>query len=141
MAEGEGQTLCSGEGGAVFRYRIFRMCLGSSLLLSRNVARRTQLAAGRPHCKINVVATHMQGDDDLACAEFIRDALLGVNAIRLEDIAQRIKDSRPAQKVFDAAILAFNEKQIAFFTREVPCDCVMQIDKSQAMPRIIRQPV
>jgi 2-phosphosulfolactate phosphatase len=100
-----------------------------------------QLAAGRSHCKINVVATHPQDDDDLACAEYIRDILLGANALRLEDIARRIRDSCPAQKFFDAAMPAFNEKDIAFCTREVPCDFVMRVDRSQALPRVVKQTV
>jgi 2-phosphosulfolactate phosphatase len=88
-----------------------------------------------------VVANHLQVEDDLTCAEYIRDILFGVNTIRLEDIARRIRGSRPAQKFFDAAMPAFNEKDIAFCTLEVPCDFVMRVDCTRALPRVIKQAV
>jgi 2-phosphosulfolactate phosphatase len=88
-----------------------------------------------------VATTHLQDDDDLVCAAYIRDILPGANAIRLEDIARRIKDSRSAQKFFNAVMPAFNEKDIAFCAREVTCYFVMRVDRSQALPRVVKPPV
>lgn len=97
-----------------------------------------QIASGMTHCKINVIATHPGDDDDLACAEYIRDHLLGLNQIKPEHIQHRIQTSRPAQKFFDPAMSQFNELDMAYCTREVACDFVMQVDKQLPLPRIIK---
>jgi 2-phosphosulfolactate phosphatase len=99
-----------------------------------------QLAMALTRCKVNVIASHGGDDDDLACAHYIRDHLLGLNTLKLEDIQQRIRTSRPARKFFDANMPAFKEQDMAFCTQEVACDFVMQVDKSQALPRIIKSP-
>lgn len=97
-----------------------------------------QLAMALPRCKVNVIASHGGNDDDLACAHYIRDQLLGLNSVKLEDIQHRIRTSSPAIKFFDAAMPAFKEQDMAFCTEEVPCDFVMQVDTSQPLPRIIK---
>jgi 2-phosphosulfolactate phosphatase len=100
-----------------------------------------RIAAGRAQCTVNVVATHPVYDDDLACAEYIRAVLLGSNDVSLHDTLQRIRKSEPAQKFFDAAQPAFNEQDMPFCLREVPCDFVMQVDKGLALPRVVKQPL
>jgi 2-phosphosulfolactate phosphatase len=100
-----------------------------------------RVAAGMGRCKVNIIASHAGDDDDLACAEYIRDQMLGLNVVRLEDVQTRIRSSRPAMKFFDAAQPAFNEKDLAFCTREVPGDYVMQVDKSLPLPRIIKRKI
>lgn len=100
-----------------------------------------QIATSMPHCKVNIVASHATDDDDLACAEYIRDHLLGLNAIRLEDIQHRIKVSRPAQKFTDPALPAFDERELRFCVEEVPCDFVMQVDTSMPLPKIVNKRV
>lgn len=100
-----------------------------------------QIAAGMPHCKVNIIASHAGDDDDLACAEYIRDHVLGLNNVKLEDVQNRIRTSRPAKKFFDSGQPEFNEKDLAFCTREVACDFVMQVDKSLTLPRIIKRTV
>lgn len=96
-----------------------------------------RMAISMPHCKINIIATHPADDDDLACAEYIRDHLLGLNTVRLDDIQHRIQTSRPAQKFYDPAMSQFNPLDIAFCTREVACDFVMQVDKRLTLPRVV----
>ncbi len=100
-----------------------------------------QIAAGMPHCKINVVASHASDDDDLACAEYIRDHLLGLNAVKLEAIQTRIKTSRPAEKFLDTSKPEFDERELTICLAEVACDFVMQVDKRLPIPRIIKTPV
>ena len=97
-----------------------------------------QVAAGKLSCRVNVVASHPKDDDDLACAHYIRDLLVGTSEVELAAVQHRIKTSRPAIKFFDAAQPAFNEKDLAFCTREVDCDFVMQVDKRMALPRIAK---
>lgn len=107
-------------------------------------ARRTALhakymAASKPHCVINIIASHAGDDDDLACAEYIQDILLGLNQIKIEAIQSRIRNSRPAQKFFDSEKADFDIRDIDFCTQEVECDFVMEVDKSVPVPRIIRK--
>ncbi|MEQ1518349.1 MAG: 2-phosphosulfolactate phosphatase [Usitatibacteraceae bacterium] len=99
-----------------------------------------QIALGMSQCKVNVIASHGQDDDDLACAEYIRDILLGTNAIDISEIQNRIKASRPAQKFYDPNTPGFDERDIAFCTREVPSDFVMQVDTDSSRPRILKVP-
>ncbi len=98
-----------------------------------------QLARSSPNCRINIIASHPQDDDDLACAEYIQDQLLGRNSMAVEAIQSRIKNARSAKKFFDCAQPEFNEKDMAFCLREVDCDFVMQVDKQSPLPRIIKQ--
>jgi 2-phosphosulfolactate phosphatase len=100
-----------------------------------------KIASGMPHCKVNIIASHAGDDDDLACAEYVRNFMLGLDTIRLEDVQNRIRMSRPAEKFFDPAQPEFNEKDLAFCTREVACDFVMQVDKSLPLPRIVKRTV
>ena len=98
-----------------------------------------RLASNIPHCRINIIASHPQDDDDLACAEFIQDQLRGDSSIFLEDVQSRIKSARSAKKFFDPQQPEFNDKDIAFCLREVDCDFVMQVDKLLPLPRIIQR--
>jgi 2-phosphosulfolactate phosphatase len=98
-----------------------------------------RLASSIPNCRINIIASHPQDDDDLACAEYIQDQLLGRNSIPVEAIQSRIKHARSAKKFFDPEQPEFNEKDIPFCLREVDCDFVMQVDRDARPPRIVKQ--
>ncbi len=97
-----------------------------------------QVAQGRPRCRVNVVATHPSGDDDLACAHFIQSQLLGDRQVGVDAVRQRITAAQAAGKFFDPAQPEFNEKDMAFCTREVDCNFVMQVDKRLSLPRIVK---
>ncbi len=97
------------------------------------------LASSIPNCRINIIASHPQDDDDLACAQYIEGHLLGTHNLTLEAVQNRIKTARSAKKFFDPAQPEFNEKDIAYCLREVDCDFVMQVDNHARPPRIIKQ--
>ena len=99
-----------------------------------------QITAGRNQCNINIIASHAGDDDDLACAQYIQDILLNRNQINLKDIQTRILKSRPAQKFFDPEKSEFNPEDMAFCSREIECDFVMEVDKGAVTPRIIKKP-
>ena len=99
------------------------------------------LAYGLPHCVVNIIASHPQDDDDLACAQYIRSVLLGDNTIAAGDVQRRIHNSRPAQKFLDPAQPDFKAQDIPFCTQEVASDFVMQVDASQPLPKIVRRPL
>lgn len=100
-----------------------------------------QIALRIEHCKVNVIASHAGDDDDLACAEYVQGHMRGLNTVKLEDVQNRIRTSRPAKKFFDSEQSAFNEKDLAYCMQEVTCDFVMQVDRSLPLPRIIKQTV
>ena len=107
---------------------------------ARKTARHVQrLASSIPNCRINIIASHPQDDDDLACAEYIQDQLLSRNSIPVEAIQSRIKNARSARKFFDPEQAEFNEKDIAFCLRVLDCDFVMQVDNNARPPRIVKQ--
>lgn len=101
-----------------------------------------RLAAAKPRCAINIVASHADDDDDRACAEYIRDVILGANQLDVEQIKRRIRESRPAQKFYDPNIPpTLDARDIDYCAREVACDFVMRVDKSTRPPRIVMQPM
>jgi len=100
-----------------------------------------ELAKGKPNCVINIIASHSGDDDDLACAEYIQDKLLGLNKIHINSIQTRIKNSRPAQKFYDPSKLDFNQGDIDICLREIDCDFVMTVDKSLSVPRIMKKQI
>lgn len=98
-----------------------------------------QLSTTKDPFTINIIASHAGDDDDLACAEYIRDILLGLNQINIDIIKSRIRNSRPAQKFFDAAKIDFNPKDMDYCMQEIECNFVMEVDKSLVLPRIVKQ--
>src|SRR5699024_1798262 len=50
---------------------------------------------------INIIASHPSGDDDFACAQYIKSILENANAISSKEVAKRIKHSHVAKKFFD----------------------------------------
>jgi 2-phosphosulfolactate phosphatase len=124
------------------------LALGAKTVLVTGLsnARKTalharQIAAGMRHCRVNIVASHPRDDDDLACAEYIRDQMLAQGAVDLAAVQSRIKNSRPAAKFYDPAQPAFKEKDMPFCVREMECGFVMQVDRSLTLPRIVKQAV
>lgn len=115
--------------------------LVTGLTNARNTAiYARQIAAGKNHCSINIIASHAGDDDDLACAEYIQDILLEQYKIRLDGIKTRILDSRPAQKFFDPEKMEFDARDMDYCAAEIDCNFVMLVDKSAGIPRIIMQP-
>ena len=99
----------------------------------------TGAASGAAHCRINIIASHPQDDDDLACADYIRSIVLDLNTVRLAEVQQRIQNSHPAGKFLDPAQPGFKAQDIPFCTREVAGNFVMQVDASLALPTIVRR--
>jgi len=95
--------------------------------------------ANKLNATINIIASHAGDDDDLACADYIRDILLDSNQIELAEIQARITNSRPAQKFFDATQTKFDFRDMNYCTKEITSDFVMVVDKSLPIPRIIKK--
>ncbi|QDG51533.1 2-phosphosulfolactate phosphatase [Persicimonas caeni] len=62
--------------------------------------------------RINLVASNPTGDDDLACAEFIRDRILGHGEIDHDEVVRRIRACESAQKFIDPTREKFDRRDI-----------------------------
>jgi len=81
------------------------------------------------HCssgRINLVASHPTGDEDLACAEYIRSLLVG-EAMETEQVQRRIRGSDTVQKFLDPAQPAFDPADIDYCCRPLEAEFVMAI--------------
>ncbi|WP_053368151.1 2-phosphosulfolactate phosphatase [Bacillus sp. FJAT-27245] len=87
---------------------------------------------------VNIIASHPDGDDDLACAEYIKGILNGKETISAEAVAERIRRSVPARKFFDPSRPEFQAEDIAFCTRELAGGFVMHVDCTRKFPTIVR---
>ena len=107
---------------------------------ARNTARhvRQLLSAGGLRT-VNVIASHGQDDDDLACAEFIRDQILALGQVPPEQVVERIRASRPAAKFLVQPPGEFEPRDLDFCTQVRPCDFVMAVDRLAAIPSIRKQ--
>ncbi|WP_227936306.1 2-phosphosulfolactate phosphatase [Alkalihalobacillus deserti] len=88
--------------------------------------------------KITVIASHPSGDDDLACAEYIRGLILGKGFLTNVEVEERIKNAHVAQKFFDPNNLDFNYEDITFCAHERESNFVMKVNQSNQIPTIER---
>jgi 2-phosphosulfolactate phosphatase len=89
---------------------------------------------------IHIVASHPTGDDDLACALYIKGIMEGKENIAVNDVRERIRHSHVAAKFFDPLQSDFIPEDIAFCLREIPCSFVMKVNKIGELPMIERFP-
>lgn len=87
---------------------------------------------------VNIIASHPDGDDDLACAEYIKGILHGHERVSGEAAAERIRHSGPARKFFDPLQPEFQPEDIDFCTRELAGGFVMHVDCTGELPKIVR---
>jgi len=88
---------------------------------------------------VNVIASHARDDDDLACAEYIRDQILGLDQLRAEDVVERIRRSRPAAKFLAEPAGDFEPRDLDVCVRVVPSGFVMEVDRLGKVPSIRRE--
>lgn len=106
---------------------------------ARNTARHVrQLLTGAGLRTVNVIASHGQDDDDLACAEYIRDQILDLQQLQPEQVVDRIRRSRPAAKFLVRPAGEFEPRDLDFCTQVRPGDFVMAVDRSGDIPTIRR---
>ncbi|GAE36936.1 2-phosphosulfolactate phosphatase [Halalkalibacter akibai] len=87
---------------------------------------------------INIIASHPTGDDDLACAEYIKALILEQNIPANIEIEKRIKQSHVCEKFYDPTNLLFNKADIALCSREHPSNFVMKLVQDSEIPTIER---
>jgi len=102
-----------------------------------NTARHVRHLLARKGLRtVNVIASHAQDDDDLACAEYIRDQIQGLDKLRAEDVVERIRRSRPAAKFLAVPAGDFEPRDLDVCVRVVPSSFVMEVDRLDKVPAI-----
>ncbi|GGB31510.1 2-phosphosulfolactate phosphatase [Virgibacillus dakarensis] len=88
---------------------------------------------------IHIIASHPSGDDDLACAEYIKSMLEGSsNLISAQEVKERIKHSHVAEKFFDEENPVFLREDINNCLKEINTDFVMKMNTTSEIPKIER---
>lgn len=88
--------------------------------------------------KMNIIASHPKGDDDLACAEYIKGILLEDCYPDSERVCERIKHCEAAQKFWDAQRTEFDREDILICMKEKKSEFVMKVNKNSKLPMIER---
>ncbi|OMP67349.1 2-phosphosulfolactate phosphatase [Domibacillus epiphyticus] len=88
--------------------------------------------------KIQIIASHPTGDDDLACAEYMKDIIDNRDCRRAAEASSRIKGSESAQKFFDDNRPEFNSGDIEMCLKELNSHFVMKVNQKNNLPRIVR---
>lgn len=104
---------------------------------ARTTAEHVETLAGGD-CIMNIVASHPSGDDDAACAEYIKGIIEGTNEVTAAGAIERIKRSSVAEKFFDRRQPLFDPEDIAYCTKELPGDFVMKVKQDREVPTIER---
>lgn len=92
----------------------------------------------KENISMNIIASHPTGDDDLACAEYIRGIILEDQALPPETVINRIEQAHVAQKFFDQKNNLFNKLDIDYCTKEVHTPFVMGVKQQKNIPKIVR---
>ncbi|WP_156292053.1 2-phosphosulfolactate phosphatase [Oceanobacillus salinisoli] len=87
---------------------------------------------------INIIASHPCGDDDLACAKYVKSILEDSASISEEEVISRIQQSHVAEKFFDKDKKDFKREDIYCCTQELNTDFVMKVNKTGRIPVIER---
>lgn len=87
---------------------------------------------------INIIASHPSGDDDLACAEYIKSILEDSNTLTTKEVSERIKHSHVANKFFDENNSYFIREDIEYCMKELDTGFVMKVRKNTKIPMIER---
>lgn len=87
---------------------------------------------------INIIASHPSGDDDFACAQYIKSILENANAISSKEVAKRIKHSHVAKKFFDKSNPNFIPEDMECCMIELDTGFVMKVRNNDKIPMIER---
>ena len=83
---------------------------------------------------VNLVASHPTGDEDFACAEYIRSLLRG-EKMDAEEVRRRIYGSETAQKFLDPSRSEFDPVDIDYCAKPLEPEFVMEVTE-EARPTI-----
>ncbi|QDP39528.1 2-phosphosulfolactate phosphatase [Radiobacillus deserti] len=95
-------------------------------------------AHGKEGERIHIIASHPNGEDDLACAEYIKSIIEDSSSISEREVIDRIIHSRVARKFLDNDLPAFPIEDIYLATKSLDSNFVMRVNKKDKLPTIER---
>jgi 2-phosphosulfolactate phosphatase len=104
---------------------------------ARTTAEHIKTTYGKDQ-KIQIIASHPTGDEDLACAEYMNDIIEDRDCRLVAKTASRIKRSEAAQKFFDNNRPEFKSGDIELCLEELDFDFLMKVNQKNNLPRIVR---
>jgi len=87
---------------------------------------------------IQIIASHPTGDEDLACAEYMKDILEHGDSPLAPQIMCRIKASEAAHKFYDVNRPEFRSGDIELCLEPLNTNFVMKVIQTNNLPRIVR---
>lgn len=105
---------------------------------ARTTANYVKKIASHQDTVINVIASHPTGDDDLACAEYMKGIIEAKEFMKLDEVKRRITESHVTEKFFDSTKPEFNKKDIDFCLQERNTPFVMKLNQVRRIPTIER---
>lgn len=90
---------------------------------------------------VNLLASHPDGDEDLACAEYLRGRLLGRDQPSPKSVEARIRGSLAAQKFLDPQRPEFDPSDVEYCATRVDDGFVMTIESHDDLVRLVQTPV
>jgi len=95
---------------------------------------------GGSGARINLVASHPTGDEDLACAEYIR-ALILDETMTGDEVRERIYGCETVKKFLDPARPAFDARDIDYCAEALAAEFVMAVSKAGRWPEMRKVPL
>lgn len=102
----------------------------------RTAAHVQQLVSSGDAQSVNLIASHPLDDDDLACAEYMRDVILRRPEINPSCVVARIRNARSAAKFQTQVPNEFEPRDLDFCVQVMDSDFVMAVVKNEQTPRI-----
>jgi 2-phosphosulfolactate phosphatase len=87
--------------------------------------------------RINLIASHPSGDEDLACAQYVRSLLIDGAPVTASHVAWRVRQSKAAEKFLDASRPEFDPRDVDFCAQEDEDALVLQA-RRDGLPRLVR---
>ncbi|WP_078595142.1 2-phosphosulfolactate phosphatase [Evansella clarkii] len=88
--------------------------------------------------RINIIASHPEGDDDFACAQYMHGIITGAEEFRPQEIERRIMESEAAMKFYDKSKPEFNEDDISYCSQVNETNFIMEVKEVNGLPTIVR---
>jgi len=87
---------------------------------------------------VHIIASHPTSDDDLACAEYIKELIEGKDGSTPKHVIKRITESEVAKKFRDPTMPEFNSTDLLYCTKEIKSSFVMKVNIKDEIPTIER---
>lgn len=88
--------------------------------------------------RINIIASHPTGDEDVACADYMIDKLVGRNNTSYNQAVKRILTADNAKKFLDKDNHLFSQEDLNICVSVIPSNFVMAIKQNTLIPTIER---